>query len=191
MANATASKVGIYNLAITKLGISLFLTDPDGDEKEAKTCTQVWDEVLNEVLELGEWRCARKRASLALLGSTPTWGYSYQYELPADCIKVIETSLGDTYPWEVEGSKILTNTGIDPLYVLYIYYLSDPTLFSPLLVDTIATRLAAVISPAIKPDPRKQQQLDQEFAALLALAKEQNKRWGMGPDAPSVSVADV
>ena len=192
MGDATASKVGIFNLAAVKLGENIYFTDPDEDG--AKDFAQVWDETLHEVLELGEWRCARKRASLARLEDAPEWGYSYEYQLPNDCIKVIETNFGATYPWEIEDDKILTDVPGDAdekIYITYIYYLSTPTKFSPLLVDAIATRLAYTVCPTRrKNDVQKQTSLGQEFAAVLALAKEQDNRWGQGPDGASPVITE-
>lgn len=191
--NATASQTGICNLAMVKLGISVFMASIDDDTPEAVVCKQVWDEVLNEVLELGEWACARKRISLAREETAPAWGYSYQFQLPNDCIKVLETSLSVSYPWVRESDMILTDATDDTLEILYIYYIADPTYFSPLLVDAIATRLAYMIFPALCRDakPAKRQELDKEFGALLRLSRGEDARWRQNPDTHSPLVTEV
>lgn len=193
MGDATLSKVGIFNLALIKLDITIFLTDPDEDVHDAKVLSQAWEEALHTVLELGEWRCARKRASLARLEDAPEWGYSYEYQLPNDCIKVIDTNMGTTYAWEIEAGKILTDYGGDAdekIHITYIYYLTDPTEFNPLFAEAVATRLACITCTALTSGQNKNQ-LDQEFAAILALAKAQDKRWGEGPDGASPVITDL
>ena len=194
MGDATLSKVGIFNLALIKLDITIFLTDPDEDVHDAKVLSQAWEEALHTVLELGEWRCARKRASLARLEDPPVWGYSYEYQLPVDCVKPIETNMGETYAWEIEDEKILTDYGGDAdekIYITYIYYLDTPTKFSPLLADAIATRLAHMTCTALTGDKAKKAAIGQDFAAILVLAQAEDKRWGKGPDSASPVITDL
>ena len=270
--NINATIKGIYNLALIKLGISQFVVDPDTDTTlEVKTINNVYESVLNEVLELGEWRCARRRAILqrhkyvisaatqtkpviltatghdfrlgdhiqvtdvvgmtelndeyftlgtpltantirllevdgvtevdgtgyeayvsgGVVWGTPRFGYSYEFRLPEDCIKVLETepALGD---WVEEYDVLLTNGEPDQIGILYLSYLTDPTYFSPLLLDTIATRLAYMVAPALVKDyGPKRTALDQEFAGLLRLARGEDARWRQNPDKHSALVTEV
>jgi len=271
--NTTATLAGIYNLALIKLGISQFVTDPATDGTlDVNTMNNVWTSVLNEVLELGEWKCARKRVTLErdkdlvegvtrmiafcvvitatahtfqnddlvkitdvvgmteLNGNTymvknktadtfelwdengtihldgeaftaydsggviwrvPNYEYSYMFKLPDDCLKPLKTALG-TMPWVEENNFLLTNGEDDELSIQYIYYLSDPTYFSPLLIDTIATRLAYMVAPALVKDyGPKRKALDQEFAGLLRLARGEDAMWRQQPDKHSVLVTEM
>jgi len=267
--NLNETKVRIYNLALTKLGITQRLTTGSEDCEEANAFNAVWDQVLHEVLELAEWKCARKRAVLRrdtdlveaatkakpvvvtatahafedgdlvqfsdVLGMTqlndnvymaknpaantfqlytedgtaqvdgtgygvwssggtiwriPGWGYAYAFKLPDACIKVIQTGV-DIGGWVEEHNIFLTNYADEELEILYIAYLSDPRYFSPLLADTVATRLGAVCTPALKASARKRQELDQEFAALLSLARAQDARYRQEPDAGSTLITSM
>lgn len=62
--NLNESRVRIYNLALTKLGITQYLTLYTDQAPESKVFNQVWEQVVHEVLELADWRCARRRAVL-------------------------------------------------------------------------------------------------------------------------------
>jgi hypothetical protein len=267
--NLNETKVRIYNLALTKLGITERLTTGTEDCEEANAFNAVWNQVLHEVLELAEWKCARKRAVLRrdtdaveaatqakpvvvtatahafedgdlvqfsdVLGMTelngnvymarnpaantfelytedgteqvdgtefgawssggtiwriPGWGYAYAFKLPDACIKVIQTGV-DIGGWLEEHNIFLTNYADEELEILYIAYLSDPRYFSPLLADTVATRLGAVCAPALTKSKAKQQQLDQEFAGLLTLARSQDARYRQEPDAGSTLITSM
>jgi len=269
--NTTATIEGIYNLALVKLGISQFITDAETDVSlENTVCNTMWGSVLNEVLELSEWKSARKRTMLArhmaiISGATaaepvvitatahpfvndelvkitevvgmielndntymvknqeantfelyeedgvtkvdgtgftaytsdgvahgiPAWAYQYVYKLPADCIKILATSI-DPYPWREEGCLLFTNAEDVEIGILYIYYLSDPIYFGPLLIDALATRLAYTISPALVKDyGPKRQELNQEFAALLVLSRSEDAMWRQNPDKHSALVTEA
>ena len=62
--NSSETKLRILNLALTKLRITERLVSATQDTTTANTLNAVYDQVLNAVLELGEWRCARKRVTL-------------------------------------------------------------------------------------------------------------------------------
>jgi hypothetical protein len=274
--NVNETKVRIYNLALTKLGITERLTTGSEDCQEANAFNAVWEQVLHEVLELADWKCARKRAVLrrdtdAVEGATkakpvvitaidhsfedgdlvkfsdvvgmtelnenvymaknptlgvsgetfdtfdlwtedgtemvdgtgfgawtsggtiwriPNWGYAYAFKLPDACIKVIQTGV-DIGGWLEEHNIFLTNYANEELEILYIAYLSDPRYFSPLLADTVATRLGAVCAPALTKSKDKQQKLDQEFAGLLTLARAQDVRYRQEPDAGSTPITSM
>lgn len=263
--NVDESKLRIYNLALVKLGVRKAMDAVDDDRPEADAFNAIWEQILNEVLELGEWRCARRRATLErdtdsvedatqaepvvitatahtfqngdlvrftdvggmteLNGNTymvknkaadtfelwdengtvkldgsgfgaytsggtiwriPNWGYSYMFRLPDDCIKPIKTAV-DIGGWVIEYNFLLTDYEDDELEILYIFYLSDPTYFSPLLADAVATRLAAVYTP----ERQKKKDLGDEFSALLQLARGEDSRWRSSPDQPSQLITEV
>lgn len=265
--NSSETQVRIYDLALTKLGITERLTLTTDSTVEAGAFNAVWSQVVNEVTELGEWRGARKRITLerdydsvegasvaepvvidatahtfvdgdlvkitdvvgmvelngntymvanagdddfelydengtvALDGSAftayvsggyiwriPNHDYAYMFKLPADCLKVLDCEVRD---WVEEGDFLLTNQESDELEILYLRYMTDVTYFSPLMVDTVATRLAVVAGPAIKADRQRIAQLDQEFAALLGMARGEDARRRSAPDQPSTLITDV
>ncbi len=267
--NLNETKVRIYNLALTKLGITLRLSTGTEDCEEANAFNAVWEQVLNEVLELADWKCARKRAVLqrdtdlveaatkakpvvitatghsfengdivsfsdvggmtqlngnaymvkAAAANTfalwtedgtaevdgtafgaytsggkiwriPTWGYSYAFKLPDDCIKVIQTGI-DVGGWREEHNILLTDYADEEVQILYICYLTDFRFFSPLLSDTVATRLACVCRSDIRASERKQVDLDQEFGALLTLARSQDARYRQEPEKGSTLLTEM
>lgn len=108
------------------------------------------DEALEETLRMGRWSCATKRASLTA-STAPTVGdYSYQYALPATCLRVLEVNgeaikNSDEY-FEIEGAFLLSNAS-----TCWIRYVDKITLAAcdPLLALAITVRHAAKIAAAL------------------------------------------
>jgi len=164
--------VQICNIGLTKLGAENIsaLTD---DEKVAILCNRHFLFCVAEVLEMFAFCRATKRASLARLGVAPVSGYDYQYQLPNDCLYVLEMT-SSTNPYRIEADKLLT----DDLtcYIRYIYQDVVLNALGPLLVDAIATRLASMIAMAVTNSRLIKRDIDQEFAGIMQQAKFKDAR---------------
>jgi hypothetical protein len=143
-----ASVVEICCRALDHLGQPpiLSLEDPT---KTAAACSRGYPISRDAVLRAYPWNCATRRASLAALTTAPAWGYGRQFQLPNDCLRVLETE-GDLSgtTWRREGNLILTDEAA-PLRVRYIAQVTDPAQFDALLVDAIAAHLAGAIGYAV------------------------------------------
>ena len=85
------------------------------------------------------------RAPAAVL-VVPSWGFSYQFTLPADCLRVL-TILNYDYDYKVEGRKILANHGT--VKIQYVARIDDANQYDELLRETISAALAADIAYAV------------------------------------------
>jgi len=147
-----ASVVDICNSALNLLGASTIsaLTD---DSKNARLCNQRYEPIRNRVFRGHSWNCLTKRVQLAQDSSTPVVEYSYQYTLPADCLRVLKIHTGSTdsiessIDYAVEGKKIKTNEGT--VYLVYIAIDTDPNNYDTYLQESISHQLAADIAYAI------------------------------------------
>lgn len=147
-----ASQVEIVNRALTKLGASR-ITSLSDSNKSARAMSACWDTVRKAELSRRNWNFALARQSLPALGTTPDWGYGYQYQLPNDYLKLVQVNdiyaapglvdyrQSDDSPWAVEGSAILTDFAA-PLKVRYVRDVTDTGLFHPLFVEVMACKLA-------------------------------------------------
>jgi hypothetical protein len=99
------NKVGIWNMAIGRLGCSEFVGDPDTEQSnEARTCRVFYDHVRDRVLEEMPWNFAKRYADLQDIGTPPSqWLYRYRY--PNDCLFVLAV-----YP---RGTEPATETYFD------------------------------------------------------------------------------
>jgi hypothetical protein len=153
-----ASVVSICNNAIIRVG-GKTITSLNDLTNEAKACRTLYEDVRNAVFREHPFNCVMARASLNELSTTPAFGFDHQYQLPIDCLRVVSLN-EDNYPlvrnglpymgtdeqkrFRIEGRRLLTDEG--EANILYIRKVEDPNQYDPLLLDAIASRLAAEIA---------------------------------------------
>lgn len=138
-----ASNVQICNLALIRLGeMSISNIDaPYTNDKERKLAAifSHWRDVEQASYP---WAFCRKRVELAQTSSTPTFGWSYTYQLPSDYSSNPITSDGS--PFQIEGDKLLSDQS--SLFLGYTAKITDPSLFSPEFTELLVCRLALELS---------------------------------------------
>jgi hypothetical protein len=159
------SSVEIMNRALSIIGGGRIVADTD-DSKEARTCKSNYDIVRPFELRANIWTFATKRAQLPALVTPPPFGYGLAYNMPADCLRVIQ--VGNFFPgldlssyrssdlseFTIEGRQILTGlndgtTAAPSVNVRYIYDMTDAQGFDPCFVEALACRLAMAICMTI------------------------------------------
>ena len=140
-----ASVVDICNGALNQLGASTILTLTE-DSKNARLCNARYTQVRDSLFRSHPWNCLIKRVELARNTEVPSWGFSYQFTLPADCLRVL-TILNYDYDYKVEGRKILANHGT--VKIQYVARIDDANQYDELLRETISAALAADIAYAV------------------------------------------
>ena len=93
-------------------------------------------------------------AQLAADIATPSWGFSYQYTLPADCLRFLSIEARKV-DYQLEGDKILVDDE-GPLNIRYIARVADTSRYSPTFVAALAARWAFeicnVVESRVTPD---------------------------------------
>jgi hypothetical protein len=140
-----ASVVDICNGALNQLGASTILTLTE-DSKNARLCNARYTQVRDSVFRSHPWNCLQKRVQLAADTDTPAWGFTKQYTLPSDCLRVL-TILDYDADYKIEGRKILTDNST--MKILYIARITDPNEYDELLRETLSAALAADIAYAV------------------------------------------
>ena len=140
-----ASVVDICNGALNQLGASTILSLTE-DSKNARLCNARYTQIRDSLFRSHPWNCLIKRVELARDTATPSWGFSYQFTLPADCLRVL-TILNYDYDYKIEGRKVLANHGT--VKIQYISRIEDPNQYDELLRETISAALAADIAYAV------------------------------------------
>ncbi len=134
-----ASEVGIVNSALVKIGADTITALID-DSEEARAANAQYAKLRDEVLRAHPWNFAIARAQLAQLAEDPAFGYAKQYQLPADCLRVLSMS-DDTIQFEIEGRKLLTDE--ETAKIRYLRQVTDPNEFDSFFRETLSLRLAA------------------------------------------------
>ena len=168
-----ATKVSIANQALGWLGANLITAFTD-NTNEAKLIDANYDDIRDTVLEERAWTFATRRILLVPSITTPTYGWSYQFLLPGDILRVLEArndkkAMGPNgLQWVREGDFILSDS--DTLNVRYLVRLDDPAQYSPSFSQALAARLAADLAIPLTESRSLQQSMFGLYAQKLKIA---------------------
>lgn len=175
-----ASKTDIANRALTKLGDDR-ITDLLDDTERARTLNSLYDTCRDAELRAHVWNFAVRRASLPRLATVPEFGYAFQYQLPAESLRLIQVGewwhwwgnqdyvTGSTSVFSVEGRMILTDFNA-PLRIRYIERVDDPGLYDSMFIEAFACRLALESCERITQSNTKLQSIQQQYDASIRAA---------------------
>jgi hypothetical protein len=171
-----ATEVTISNMALAHLGDDANIADMDENTPQAQHCKRFLPIARDAMLEMHDWKFAKRRAALALRTET-NGAWQYAYAEPADCIRVLgimpsgyTEDDNQTEEWETEtaddGSSIIyTNT--QSATIRYTARITQTSRFSPLFVTALARLLASYIAgPIIKGEAGDKAGLNQYQAFL-------------------------
>lgn len=176
-----ASQTAICNRALTKLGAARILTITD-DVKAARELNSMWDIVRDAELRRNLWNFAMARTSLAALADAPAWGFTYQFQLPSDFVRIVQ--VGEFYyisnltdyrtmpeaPFQVEGLRLLTDYTA-PLKIRYVQRIEDTAQWDALFVEAFASRLAYECCEAITQSSTKKEEVWMDYKQAIREAK--------------------
>jgi len=163
-------KTGIANLALSNLGEARIqnLTE---DSSRARACSARIEAVIETVLRMNVWNSALERKLLTQI-DTPIFGWNYTYQLPSDCIKVVEVEPVSRF--QVEKKNILSNE--TSLYLLYVGTPTDINNLDSLLAEAIAMKLAVEIAETLTSKEGLKNEMTQKYFIALQEARSANSR---------------
>lgn len=132
-----ASDVSICNMALVPLGVDR-ISSLTEDTPQAKKCNALYALLRDEELSNHTWSFATKRVQLAQTENTPVFEFSYEFQIPTDCLRILNID-ATTYSYRVEGDKVITDYSAP--YIRYIYRVTDSTLFSQQFISLLTARL--------------------------------------------------
>lgn len=178
-----AGVVDIVNRALTKLGTDRIasLADP---AKAARSASACYEFVRDAVISEHNWHFARDRAQLPALAEKPAFEWQWQYQLPVDCLRVIQAGpwpgldnagyiSGNRAAWSIEGQKLMTNLA-PPLNLVYIRRVPDPGMYPPVFIEALASRLAVEMCEELTGANSKRQLAWDEYGRAVQQAKHLN-----------------
>lgn len=139
--------LSIANAALARINQTAISSLEDGSATAADINLML-SSVVTSVLQENDWKCARKRIRTAPLAKTPAFGFSSQFQLPSDFVRLYRVD--NAKQWEREGDVILADA--EYLDLIYIAMPSDPSSLDPLLIDAISARLTARLATRITSD---------------------------------------
>lgn len=179
------TSVEIVNMALTMLGTKRIAALTD-NVKEAREMNAVYTLRRDALLRSFNWSFAMERTSLSALSDAPAWGYTVAYQLPSDCLRVVQVNdiwqvpglsdaMGgpDAEPYKIEGRTIVTDFSA-PLYLRYVKRVSNTADFDSAFASVFACDLAIATCEAITQSRTKKDSLKDDYAEAIRLAVRAN-----------------
>ena len=173
-----ASVVQICNSALNQLGAASITALTD-NSKNARLCNERYAVVRDAVFRSHPWNSLIKRQQLAQTTNTPAYGFSYEFALPSDCLRVLTIDAYNS-DYKVEGRKILWNEST--IKIIYIAQETDPNEMDVLLRETISAGLAADIAYAITANLQVAKLMQEKYQFKVSEAKHTDASEGYNTD---------
>ncbi|MCP4206966.1 MAG: hypothetical protein GY767_07965 [Shimia sp.] len=185
-----ASSTEIANRALSKLGERRILDITD-DSKPARAMNSRYETMRDAVLYEHPWRFAVERATLAALTSAPDWGYSLEYQLPTDALRLlavgeacidyraygvmfrVSNAGGSSEPYKVIGGTIQTDLSA-PLKIEYIKRVTDAGSFDTQFAEALACRIAFDAAEELTQSNSKKEAAWAEYKDAISTGKRLN-----------------
>lgn len=153
-----SSKMQIWNMAISHLGISKEIASETEQTAEAKACRRFYETTLKNVLKDHSWPFASKIATLNLISSNPNTEWAYSYRYPTDCLffrRILSGNRNDTpatkvpYAVSQDSSATIIFTDATNAVAEYTRNITDESFFSSDFETAVSYRLAHYIAPRL------------------------------------------
>lgn len=190
------SDVAIANLALTKIG-DLRIGSLTENTKPARELNAVYGMLRDKLQRTYNWRFCVKRANIAADVAAPVFGYTYQYTLPTDCLRILQVNAyfpspdtsdlisGGGQEYQLEGGKILTNSS-GQMNLRYLSRVTDPTKFDVAFDEAFAALLSYNVAEALTQSDAKKNAALRDYRLCLTEAVRAN-----AIENPPESIADT
>lgn len=169
----------IQNSALIKLGAERIISEDD-ESVRARLVKERYAPLRDDLLRAHPWKFARGRESLALIDPVPTtfsgWDFDYIFQLPSDCLRVIETNLFTDEEWNVEGRYLACNSST--VMIKFIKKIEDVSKFDDNFCEVLAWSLAADIAYALTQSTAREESAKASFEKKLMEARSFNAQQG-------------
>ena len=182
-----ASVVQICNSALNQLWASS-ITALTENSKNARLCNERYETIRDAVYRSHPWNCLVKRVELAQDSDTPAFGFTYQYTLPSDCLRIL-TIKDYNADYKVEGRKLLINES--SVYLIYLAIVTDVNQLDVLLRETISAALAQDIAYAITSNLQVAKLMNEKYQLKISEARHADASEGYNVDPENGQVDQI
>jgi len=183
-----ASKVDIWNMALTHLGELREIQSETEDTVERILCSRFYDLSLDATLRGVPWNFARSYFTLVTAAESPPTQWAYAYDYPANCLNPLhivkdgdsKANIGRSQyevAQDVSGlpKKIIYTDELDAI-LSYTVLTTDTTLFPPDFTLAVALHLGSQLAVPITNDANLKQSLIAEWRQQLFTAQVEGVR---------------
>lgn len=192
-----ASKVDIFNLALSNIAAKAFVQSLTEDSNERKYCSANFNTALNIVLEDHDWGFASDYDDLAQLKQSsdtvpPPVPWIYEYTYPSEAVVVREivrdTDNEKDVPFQVAlndaGTGKVIHTDKQSAKARYTKRITNVTLLTPRAAEAVGWKLATMIVISLVGDLKLKKSAEQSYLNSIAEAKKSNLNEGVNREAP-------
>lgn len=174
----------IANRALFKLGAAPISSFEDQSE-EGLAMKEFYRQIRDELMSSYRWNFALARAELVPLARKPLFGFSLQYQLPRDFLRLEQIhnanfrydlmgyKLSEVKEFSIEGDCILTDIG-PTLKIRYLRRVENSELFPPTFVNALTDRLAMEFCEKFTQSNSKLELFAKKYKADIIEAKKNN-----------------
>lgn len=145
------SEVAICNQALGLVGSSGIASLDQTHSVAAQTSKLYYATVRDRLQRVYRWNFNTVRAALAVRDTAPAYKFSYAYEKPAGCLRVLALEGGIGEDWALEGDAIVTNRA-PPLNGKWLVRVEDVAQFDPCFYELLYHELAIAMAPKLARD---------------------------------------
>lgn len=164
-----ATGVSICSNALLMLGAQT-INDFNEPVDRAKIAANLYPTIRDDLLRTHPWNCTIKRALLAPDATPPAFGYTNQFELPADFLRVLEVGqAGMQIDYLIEGRSILADaTSVE---LRYVYLNPVENTWDASLVALLTLAMAAAMAYPITQSAALQANMEQKLSMAKKVAR--------------------
>jgi len=144
---AGITSLEIANNALAMLGVTPITSF--GDQSiQAQLADRFYEPTRDEVMVSHPWNFAIRRSNLNASATAPLFEWEKSYDLPADCIRVLQLNNYDPaisiQSYAVEAGKVMTNE--PTAQIKYVARVTDTAGYPPLFVESLTVKLATKLA---------------------------------------------
>lgn len=171
------SKVKIFNIALSNLGISAPIQDSVEESPTGILMNNYYELARDTVLEAHDWSFANARKSIAVsYEESPDPNFKYSFKFPNDCIApraIIDTTDNKEKKFEPavdsSGAKIIL-TNANPCILRYTKKVENETFFTASFVNALAFYLAYLSAQVVTGSANKKNTNLQDYQIAIRQA---------------------
>ncbi len=133
-----AGKLEIINVALGRLGADPIISEIEGTKQQIIATTN-FDTTRQALLREHPWNFAMTDLELARAAGTPSFKFKYAYQLPSNCLRLLEVY--DTRLYKVQGKFVFSDNEV--CKARFVKDIPDPNLWDAAFTDVFGYRLAA------------------------------------------------
>jgi hypothetical protein len=182
--------VSICSNALMMLGKSPIASLTDENDR-AQYCANLYPMLRDSLLRKHFWNCAIKRVLLSPLSQAPAYGYTAQFQLPGDFLRLYEVGTSNAFitDFQLENRTILANATALPLR--YVWRNDNEDNWDSGLIQTATAQMAALLAYPITQSTSLRDSLMATAKEVLreskAIDAQENPSETMGDEFPLIS----